>query len=157
MLYASRKMKVHMESLLLFTLTRKETSDEGTFGVLKGEGLSLHTAELPWRNNASRVSCIPAGRYSCRPYSSARFPNVYEVTRVPNRSAILIHTGNNAGDVSKGFRSDVEGCILLGLGRGIVKGQKAVTPSIPAMDKFRAVVKSRCFELLITDETGVEG
>lgn len=140
-----------------FTLVRKETSDQGTFGVFSGEGIQFHSAELPWRNNESRVSCIPSGRYICRPYSSPKFPNVYEVTGVPGRSAILIHSGNHAGDTAKGLRSDVLGCILIGLGRGEVSGQKAVTSSRAAMDKLRATVGKESFELVITDATGVVG
>ena len=137
-----------------FTLVRKETSVQGTFGIFSGEGLHFHSAELPWRDNASRVSCIPAGRYICRPYSSPKFPDVYEVTDVPGRSAILIHSGNFAGDTTKGLRSDVLGCILLGLGRDWLYGQKAVTSSRAALDKLRAVIGKGSFVLVITDEAG---
>lgn len=140
-----------------FILARKDTSEQGTFGVFSGEGLSFASAELPWRDNAPRVSCIPAGRYSCRPYSSLKFPNVYEVTGVSGRSAILIHSGNYAGDTAVGLRSDALGCILIGLGRGELSGQKAVTSSRAALDKLRAVVGKKSFELVVIDETGAAG
>lgn len=140
-----------------FTLVRKETSDEGTFGVFSGEGLTLHTAELPVRGNSPRISCIPSGRYICRPYSSAKFPNVYEVMGVPGRSAILIHSGNHAGDYMKGYRSDVLGCILVGLGVSELAGQLAVTSSRSAMDKLRAVAGLKTFELEIIDDMGRAG
>ena len=140
-----------------FTLVRNETSDHGTFGIFSGEGLQLHTAELPWRDNSPRISCIPAGRYICRPYSSLKFPNTYEVMRVPGRSAILIHSGNHAGDYMRGYRSDVLGCILVGLGRGELSGQQAVTSSRAALDKLRAVVGLKVFDLEIIDETGAAG
>lgn len=140
-----------------FALVRRSTSDAGTFGVFTGEGLELHTAELPWRDNAVRMSCIPAGRYVCRPYSSRKFPDVYEVKDVPGRTAILIHAGNFAGDTARGLRSDVQGCILLGLGRGEIEGQPAVTSSRAALDKLRTVVGRQSFDLVITDETGAAG
>lgn len=140
-----------------FALVRRETSDAGTFGVFTGEGLEFHSAELPWRDNAVRMSCIPAGRYVCRPYSSRKFSDVYEVRDVPGRTAILIHAGNFAGDTARGLRSDVQGCILLGLGRGEIEGQPVVTLSRAALNKLRAVVGRRSFELVITDETGAAG
>ncbi len=140
-----------------FALVRRETSDAGTFGVFTGEGLDFYTAELPWRNNAVRMSCIPAGRYVCRPYSSRKFPDVYEVKDVPGRTAILIHAGNFAGDTARGLKSDVQDCILIGLGRGELRGQPVVTSSRAALDKLRAVVGRQSFELVITDETGAAG
>ena len=138
---------------MLFTLTRTETSDQGTFGTISGEGQILHTAELPWRQNLSKISCIPPGSYICRPYSSPRFPNAYEVRNVPGRSAILIHSGNYAGDTAKGYRSDVEGCILLGLGRGMLNGQEVVISSRDALSRFRALVGQNSFELVVVDKT----
>ena len=137
------------------TLTRTSVSDEGTFGSLTGEGLLLYTAELPWKNNAKRVSCIMPGSYICRPYSSARFPNVYEVTKVPGRSAILIHSGNHAGDVSKGLRSDVEGCILVGTGMRRFLGQTAAISSRLALNQLRAAIGKNKFELVIINRYGV--
>jgi len=137
-----------------FTLTLKRvfSDDQGTKGSLRGEGLDLATLELPWRGNKNRVSCIPAGQYTCVPYSSGRFTNVYEVTGVPGRSKILIHTGNHAGDTTKGYKSDVEGCILVGISHCELGGQAAVYPSIPAMDKLRKVIGKTRFELLIEED-----
>ena len=123
------------------TLTRKLQSDHGTFGRLhssqSGPGLSLYTAELPWRGNRRGVSRIPAGLYRCAPYSSPKFPNVFEILDVPGREAILIHAGNWAGDVSKGYRSDVEGCVLVGMEAGQLNGQPAVLKSRDAMTLLR--------------------
>ena len=124
---------------------------------IRENNLLLQTAELPWRDNAPSFSCIPAGRYLCRPYSSLRFPDVYEVTNVPGRAAILIHTGNHAGDREKGLRSDVEGCILVGMRRGILDGQEAVLNSRAAMQTLRAAVGGDAFELVINDSTGKAG
>lgn len=145
------------EALLLLTLTRNDTSPQGTFGLLEGPCLSLHTAELPWRDNRRRESCIPTGLYLCRPYSSPRFPDVYEVTGVPGRSAILFHSGNFAGDRFKGYKSDVDGCILPGSGRGLLQGQMAVTGSLQAMDRLRTYLGKKEFELRVIDDTGFAG
>lgn len=79
------------------------------------------------------------------------------MTGVPGRSAILIHSGNFAGDKSKGFKSDVDGCILPGFGVGIVSGQKGVTRSRLALDKLRAFIGKNDFQLTITDATGAAG
>jgi hypothetical protein len=133
------------------TLTRGQSTDQGTPGLLTCDGLSLFTLELPWRDNTPQTSCIPAGRYLCRPYSSTKYPGVYEVTGVPGRSAILIHTGNFAGDVSKGYKSDVQGCILVGLARGSLDGQKNVLSSRLAMDRLQAAVGRNSFELVIVN------
>ena len=64
------------------------------------------TLEREWLNNEKFISCIPTGKYNCKPYSSTKYPNVTEVTNVTNRDKILIHQGN--------YYSDIEGCILLG-------------------------------------------
>ena len=82
---------------------------------------------------------------------------MYEVKDVPGRTAILIHAGNFAGDTTRGLRSDVQGCILLGMGRGEIEGQPAVTLSRAALNKLRAVVGRQSFDLVITDETGAAG
>lgn len=133
------------------TLTRNISSDQGTFGSLAGPGLVLFTAELPWRGNQANVSCIPAGVYECRPYSSQKYSDVYQLLEVPYRSQILIHAGNWAGDKDKGLRSDVEGCILVGLTIGELRGQQAVMSSRVAMDHLRRWAGKQGFTLAIED------
>jgi hypothetical protein len=40
---------------------------EGCNGKLECEGkLICHTIELPWKNNETKVSCIPEGKYFIR-------------------------------------------------------------------------------------------
>lgn len=70
------------------------------------------TLELPWLDNQSYISCIPEGTYHIRGHSSAKWPNVWEVTNVLGRDAILLHWGNKISKIRK--LSDVEGCILVG-------------------------------------------
>ena len=55
-------------------LERTGSTDEGTFGTLTlGDGQQLYTTELPWRDNATQVSCIPKGVYRCEAINSPRF------------------------------------------------------------------------------------
>lgn len=134
---------------IILNLQRETGTDQGTFGKLSGEGLNLHTLELPWRENQSKYSCIPPGEYLCTPCNSPRFREVYEVRNVPGRTHILIHSGNFAGDTTKGLRSDVEGCILLGLSRGKLYNQDAVLQSKDAMMRFMQTMNKREFILKI--------
>ena len=132
-------------------LVRTETGDQGTFGCLVVNGdLLLHTAELPWRNNQVNISCIPAGEYNVVPYHSHKFGSVFHVLDVPGRTWILIHCGNLAGDVSKGFRTHSEGCILIGKYKGHLGEQEAVMSSRAAMRLFKQQI-SEPFELEVID------
>jgi len=66
---------------------------------------------------------------------SKKFGRVVRLSDVPGRSDILIHSGNLAGDVIKGFNTHSAGCILLGEGRGYLGEQKAVLSSRTAVRK----------------------
>lgn len=135
-------------------LTRFSTSDSGTKGILTFEGgFSCKTLELPWRNNKTKVSCIPTGTYKCSLYPSSKFGLVYNIEDVPSRSAILLHTGNFAGDVKKGLKSDVEGCILVGMKFGVLSGQEAILDSRKAKLALMEFTDNEEFELTILDET----
>lgn len=135
---------------VIVTLRREASTDQGTYGVLAVPGgLVLQTLELPWRDNRRQVSCIPAGRYACAITQSPKFGRVYLLQGVPGRSEILIHAGNVAGDVSRGLRSDVQGCILLGRSRGELRGQRAVINSRVAVDEFMAELHGAPFTLEI--------
>ena len=142
-------------------LIRRETGPAGTFGVLYAPDCSaiFYTGELP--RDAGNISvgnergtdCIPAGTYACEVVESAKFKAVggkgYHVTNVPGRTGILIHPGNWCGDKSKGLKSDVEGCILLGLGICELRGQRAITDSRAAVKAFIEDMGGRNFELTI--------
>ena len=117
-------------------LYRTDTSDEGTFGVLVYPDGWVYTAELPDRDNRSNLSCIPEGRYSLSMRTSQKYGNVYQVNNVKNRSHILLHHGNFAGDRACGLRTHSAGCILLGSKRGRIHGQKAVLASRTARRRF---------------------
>lgn len=131
----------------IVTLQRVTTGDDGTFGEIVAGGLRLATGELPWRDNARGRSCIPAGRYTARWHKSPRFGFVYRLDGTEPRSEILIHSGNFAGDVEKGRKSDVEGCILLGISAGKIGDQRAVLVSRAAVSRFTAEMTQQDFVL----------
>jgi hypothetical protein len=133
-------------------LTRMETGDQGTFGRLQVGPLVLFTGELPWRDNHPNLSCVPAGIYICEWTYSPRFRrNLYSVTAVPDRTGVRKHAANLMGDVTKGFRTQLSGCIALGEKLGWLDGQKAVLLSAPAMRKFEDFMERSRFELEIKD------
>ena len=133
-------------------LIRTETSDQGTFGILTYDHRHVFTGELPWRNNERGNSCIPAGVYQVQMHTSPRFGRCYEVKDVPERTDILLHHGNWCGDDLLGFRTNVDGCILLGFGRGKLDNQNAVLNSRRACHKFENDMDRKDFELEIVEE-----
>ena len=129
-------------------LQRLETGDQGTFGRLTLGGLALFTGELPWRDNASNVSCIPPGSYRCVWTYSNRFKrNMYLVAPVVGRAGIRIHAANLMGDATLGFRSQLNGCVSLGERLGTIASQRALLLSTPALRRFEALTRGKPFEL----------
>jgi hypothetical protein len=124
-------------------LQRISYRQDCTLGVLyDAEGDLLYaTLELPDMGNLQGKSCIPEGSYICKPYSSDKFKDVYEITNVPNRTKILIHSGNTT--------SDIEGCILIGRNFGKLKGKTAVLQSKVALEGLRKYIGKNDFTLLI--------
>lgn len=78
--------------------------------------LDLASLELPWKDNARHVSCIPAGRYRLVPRSTQSRGDHLLIEGVPGREWILIHRGN--------YPSDVRGCILVGREHIDINGDK---------------------------------
>jgi hypothetical protein len=126
-------------------------SDQGTRGILVSDNFLCHTLELPYRNNKPNISSIPSGEYNVKIRISPKYGKVYHVKKVPNRSYILIHSGNLAGDVSKGYKSNVAGCILLGLKRGLLFNQWAVLNSRIAVKRFMNHLNMEPFTLKIIE------
>lgn len=78
---------------------------EGTNGKLECEGRRLcYTIELPWKQNAKGVSCIPEGKYLLKKRYSAKYKHHLLVEGVPQRSLILLHPANYA-------MQELQGCI----------------------------------------------
>lgn len=133
-------------------LQRLESGDQGTFGQLIAGGLALFSGELPWRNNAPSISCVPAGTYQCVFTNSPRFSRcLYLVDSVPARAGIRVHPANLMGDSSKGFKCQLNGCIALGERLGWMEGQKAVLLSAPAVRRLESFFGGRPFQLEIRD------
>lgn len=110
--------------LPLYLLERVYLKDR-TLGSIYDErgGLICKTLELPWLDNARKISCIKEGTYTVtwsppvmadnpdtpQDESGGRARRVYEhyiVHNVPGRSGILIHRGSNP--------THSQGCILVG-------------------------------------------
>lgn len=140
------------------TLTRTETGDDGTFGIIKTDsGFSVYSIELPWRGNASGKSCIPAGVYVCKMAISPKHGQCYYVTDVPGgRTDIEIHSANWAGDESKGYKCQLLGCIAPGRAIGELVGQKAVLSSKDALCGFELDLDKEPFQLSVQWGPGLE-
>ena len=148
----SEKPKPVVEQLPQVILHRKSTGTEGTPGTLivSGHSFSCDTLELMWDNNKNDTSCIPAGKYKCIvTYSPNMKKDLYELQNVPNRHYIRIHSGNFAGQKSKGYKSDILGCILVGGSMGEINGQDAILDSKITLAKFMEVMQNKPFELTI--------
>lgn len=111
----------------------------GTNGQLLLHGARIcYTIELPWKNNQSRISCIPEGRYALRRRYTPRFGWHLYVENVPGRQWILIHAANDA-------LKEIKGCIapvsqLTGPGKGILSRvalQKIMAIVSPALQQHK--------------------
>ena len=91
---------------------------DGVNGELMIDGVKVcNTIELPWKENQSRVSCIPEGKYELTKRYSQRFKWHLLMNNVVNRSYILINAFNDAVKESKGCIAPV--FVLTGNGKGI--------------------------------------
>jgi hypothetical protein len=120
---------------------------EGTNGILECEGkLICKTIELPWKNNETKVSCIPEGKYFIKKRYSKKFQWHLEIINVKNRSLILFHPANNA-------LLELNGCIALvtklsGPGLGLMsrkafsKLKNLVNPILDKNESVELIIKS---------------
>jgi len=97
--------------LFKVTIARKYKGANCTSGYLAVNGnIIAYALELPWQGNAPLISSIPEGTYG----GILRYdhPDKWriELTGVPGRNNVQIHTGN--------IPDDSEGCILVGLKLG---------------------------------------
>jgi hypothetical protein len=133
---------------LVATLVRTCDKNGCVTGELTIGSFKCYTLERPDWFNIPNVSCIPAQTYTCKRYSSQKFPDTYEVTGVPNRTHILFH-GGKQGKVTK---YDTRGCIGLGLvidplKNELYRDQEAVKGFLEALggyDVFSLVIKNEC-------------
>ena len=151
-----------MPIIIFVDLYRKPSTDEGTFGTWEalkesGEKFKCLSLELPWRDNQKEISCIQPRIYECVWAMSSRLKKeTYEVQGVVGHDGIRVHKMNWAGDKSKGFYSDSEGCIGLGESEGPLKApngkmQNALWGSKKAYDAFIEFTGKEPFLLRIHD------
>lgn len=134
------------------TLYRIESSNEGTFGLMVAQQLCLYSGELPWRDNRSGISCIPAGSYEVVWAWSNHFRRpMYLLLGTEPRAGIREHSANFMGDRAMGLKCQLEGCIALGEKLGWMGGQKAVLISKPAIRRFEEFMQHKLFTLEIRD------
>ena len=139
----------------LATLTRKPSTDDGTFGALLTDTSDVfYSLELPWRDNAPQFSCIPTGKYILKWIDSPKHGMCYQVTNVPERSMVEVHSANFAGDAKLGKFSQLLGCIALGKSTGVLAtpsgiSQQAVLSSKTAIAEFDAIYNTEDIELVI--------
>lgn len=125
-----------MKQLLILRRTYFLDATIGHLFIVTEDNPVFFTIERPWLDNRIKVSCIAQGEYNVVPYTSAKNPDVWEVTNVPGRSKILIHVAN--------FADQLEGCIAPGLGSGYMRHnkelQKAVTSSRMAIRQMKDIL-----------------
>lgn len=132
------------QPMKIVTLKRAYMTDEVTMGMIKIQGVDhppIFTLENPYIDNKPYISCIPPDSYVCEKFNGAKFKDVWQLMGVPDRSYILIHHGNREADTS--------GCVLVGLGAGILNGEPAVLSSRDAMDLLRDILGRKSFILQI--------
>ena len=123
-------------------------SDFGTYGTLiLPDGTHLATVERPWLNNSARISCIPIGKYDCRPrrYNRGGYDAV-EVRGVEGRTHILFHVGN--------YVRNSNGCILVNSHHSAIGGEWCGAGSKKAFKLFMDSVDKKPFKLEINNLTG---
>jgi len=120
--------------VFLVRISHESNAELGVLSFTKPNGFSwaCKTLELPDKNNAPRISCIPKGRYLCEYTRSPLFSKnaldrwlkanpskteldapdeaknvfTYEIKNVVNRGGIRIHSAN--------YTSQLLGCVALG-------------------------------------------
>jgi hypothetical protein len=124
----------------------KRISDDGvqTLGTMHYDDKEVaKTLELPWRNNAQRISCIPTGTYRVIRRTSKKYGRHFHILGVDSRSYILIHHAN--------FYYQLLGCI--GVGRAHIDingdGLRDITASRATMTRLLNLLPKE-FQLIIT-------
>lgn len=122
-----------MNSLILLRDIRTQKQTKGQLFVLNenaDEMFSCFTLELPWRNNAQEISCIPEDRYKVKKRWSKKYGWHLHILGVPGRDLILIHEAN--------FVRQLLGCIAVGDKRVDIDGDglKDVTNSVKTKGKL---------------------
>ena len=125
-------------------LIRDEIRNDCIRGLLVGGGEIFHTLENPWQKNKANVSCICSGEYLAQYLersSSGKYRDVYWLQGVPDRTGILIHSGNTA--------AHTKGCILIGKRRGQLASKPAILNSRTALGEFVDLMERETFKIIV--------
>lgn len=126
---------------------------DGTNGELFYDGKKIcSTIELPWKDNATRISCIPEGEYEMIKRYSLKYKWHLQLKNVPGRRFILIHPANDA-------KKELKGCIapvsaITSAGRGIQsrlafsKLYRIATGDLSNKQQIFIIIKSRSHVIL---------
>ena len=131
---------------MVLTLSRTYFPD-GTNGILECEGKFIcKTIELPWKNNETKVSCIPEGKYFIKKRYSKKFQWHLDVLDVKNRNLILLHPANNALQELNGCIAPVTKFSGPGLGlmsrKAFSKLKNLVYPILDKNESIELIIKS---------------
>ena len=133
-----------MKLTLIRTVEQKHSHVEG---VLFYGGQRLETIEQKWNDNVPYESCIQEGTYRLIPHTRPNGDKCYAIVNedlgvylyeedIPagesGRFLILIHIGN--------IVDDCVGCILPGLGIGVIGMKRAVVSSGLAINRLLALL-----------------
>ena len=139
------------------TLNRVKDDGNETLGTLtvvqdNGQLFVCKTLERPWKDNQHDISCIPTGSYTCVYNQSEHFSEqkgrpifTYEVTDVPNRDGIRIHSAN--------YYTELLGCIALGDNFQDINGDDEldVINSVATIAAFEHLMGQQPFTLVIVN------
>lgn len=118
----------------MILLLERNYFPDGTNGTLKIESkLLCFTIELPWKNNAKRVSCIPEGEYFLKRRFSQKFGWHLHLQNVPSRGLILIHPANDVKNELLGCIAPVSAITGIGKGSASRKAMFAITKIVYPM------------------------
>ena len=110
----------------------------------------MYSIELPWKNNHTRVSCIPEGTYELVKRWSPKFNRHLQVLNVPKRKFILIHPANDAKHELKGCIAPVSIITGAGMGRRSRMALETLTSLVyGALNRYEQVfliIKSEKYE-----------
>ncbi|MDO5638182.1 MAG: DUF5675 family protein [Myroides sp.] len=104
-----------------------------------GDELLACTIELPWKQNAKRISCIPEGIYTLRRRYSEKFKWHLVLLEVPERSGILIHPANDALKELQGCIAPVTAITEVGKGSNSRKAMQKVMTAFNQLNTEKPV------------------
>lgn len=136
---------MNLKEVYLLRIFQDRSQSLGSLSVMGDVEVNVFkTLELGWKQNINSISCIPAGRYLCQwSYSPHLNKFTYEITNVPGRSGIRIHSAN--------YFYQLLGCVALGDAHKDINADNEldVIHSGNSITKFNAMMNGENFMLTI--------